>query len=80
MQALLQSSESDKSQDSETSLDSQDYGASRTSSGVKGNAMAGKGGGGVELRQSALVSGLGSGSKHPSLASLKRQIVSQRFR
>ena len=76
MQALLQSSESDKSQDSETSLDSQDYGASRTSSGVKGNVMAGKGGGGVQLRHSAL----GSGSKHPSLASLKRQIVSQRFR
>ena len=76
MQALLQSSESDKSQDSETSLDSQDDAASCTVGAVKGNARAGKGGGGVELRHSAL----GSGSKHASLASLKRQIVSQRFR
>jgi len=80
VQALLQSSESDKSQDSETSLDSQDDAASCTVGAVKGNARAGKRGGGVELRQSALGSGLGSGSKHASLASLKRQIVSQRFR
>ncbi len=76
MQALLQSSESDKSEDSETSLDSQYDAASRTGSAVNGHARAGKRGGGVELRHSAL----GSGSKHASLASLKRQIVSQRFR
>jgi hypothetical protein len=42
VQALLQSSKSDKSQDSETSLDSQDDAASRTGTVVKGNAMAGK--------------------------------------
>jgi hypothetical protein len=76
VQALVQSSESDRSQDCETSLDSQDDGASSTGSGVKGNAMAGKMGGGVELRHSAL----GSGSKHALIASLNRQIVSQRFR
>ena len=74
VQALLHSSESDKSEDSDTSLDSEGVGASRPGSRIKGSA-ADRGIGG-DLRHSAL----GGSAKHASLASLKRQMVSQQFR